>query len=255
MTTTPAGTQAHHYLNLPEARTVTTTAVRAAAHALDTTIQQQGILCLIADPGAGKTFTLHTLLDQRPHLPSLRLLARPQARPDDLRHSLYRALGLPGTAPKDPGICDDYLRHSLHHTHRILAIDEAHQLSASCIEYIRYLYDDPKPQITVVLLASRPRLRSLRSQPPLVHRVTTWHHMDTLTPTEVLTAVPDLHPLWQNVPRSTISQLDSTWACGNLRRWAALTHRLLTTQRRNPHHPSDPTALLRRLQPTPAVIT
>ncbi|MET9347587.1 ATP-binding protein [Streptomyces termitum] len=248
--TSHTGTQAHHYLNLPDARTVTTHAVRAAAQALDTTIQHNGILCLTADPGIGKTFTLHTLLDQRPHLPALRLLARPQARPDDLRHSLHDALGLAGSPPKDPGICDDYLRHTLHEPHRIIAIDEAHQLSAACIEYIRYLYDDPTPHITLVLLASQPRLRALQAKPALASRVTTWHTMDPLTLTETLTAIPALHPAWERIAPETISKLDATWAGGNLRRWAALTHRLLTHQRRTPHQPTTPAALLRPLQPT-----
>ncbi|MFE9459504.1 AAA family ATPase [Streptomyces californicus] len=250
--TSHTSTQAHHYLNLPDARTVITKAVRAAAQALDIATQQNGMLCLTADPGVGKTFTLHALLDQRPHLPALRLLARPQARPDDLRHSLHHALGLPGSPPKDPGICDDYLRHTLREPHRIVAIDEAHQLSATCIEYIRYLHDDPTPHLTLVLLASRPRLRALRSKSALASRVTTWHDMQPLTPTETLTAIPRLHQVWRHVPPETIRQLDDTWASGNLRRWAALTHRLLTHQRRNPHQPTTPATLLQPLQPTRA---
>ncbi|MEU0058639.1 hypothetical protein [Streptomyces sp. NPDC006334] len=52
---------------------------------------------------------------------------------------------MPGHPPKDPGICDDYLRHALAHPPRLLVIDEAHQLSAACIEYVRYLHDDPAP--------------------------------------------------------------------------------------------------------------
>ncbi|MFD0391863.1 hypothetical protein ACFQ3Z_00500 [Streptomyces nogalater] len=59
------------------------------------------MMCLTADPGVGKTFTLHLLCEQRPALHALRLLPRPQARPDDLRHSLHRALNLPGHPPQD----------------------------------------------------------------------------------------------------------------------------------------------------------
>jgi type II secretory pathway predicted ATPase ExeA len=244
-----SATLAAHHLSLPQARTVITSPLQAATQALENTVRQQGMMCLAADPGVGKTFTLHTWCDQRPDRLSVRLLPRPQARPDDLRHTLYRALDLPGPPPRDPGMCDDHLRHALHQTPRLLAIDEAHQLSASCIEYLRFLYDDPRPRITVVLLASRPRLRALRSLPTLANRVTTWHEMEPLTPGETLTTLPAFHPLWHGIPQSAIGHLDREWAHGNFRRWTTLTHRLLATSRRRPHLPPDPTALLKRMQP------
>ncbi|MFG3370346.1 AAA family ATPase [Streptomyces sp. NPDC048156] len=249
MTQPPGAPDAPHHLNLPGARTVTTTAVRAAAHALDQALSTQSMICLTADPGVGKTYTLHILCEQRPTLPALRLLPRPQARPDDLRHSLYRALELPGDPPKDPGICDDYLRHALLQPPRLLAIDEAHQLSAACIEYVRYLHDDPSPQVTIVLLASLPRLKALRSQSALINRVTAWHHMEPLDTDEVPTALRAFHPLWQDTSSHTLTRLDSLWGHGNLRRWAALTHQLQATRHRHPHHPTHPETLLRRLQP------
>ncbi|MEU6527265.1 ATP-binding protein [Streptomyces sp. NPDC046924] len=239
---------ARHYLNLPGARTVTTPAVRAAAATLDQALRDQSMICLTADPGVGKTYTAHILCDQRPDLPVLWLLPRPQARPDDLRHTLYRALDLPGDPPEDPGICDDYLRHTLMQPPRLLAVDEAHQLSPSCTEYLRYLHDDPGPQVTILLLASRPRLKALRSQAALLSRVTTWHIMEPLSTDDVLTALPAFHPLWQDIPPSVLTRLDSLWAHGNFRRWAALTHQMQAHQRRH-RRPPEPTALLRRLQP------
>ncbi|MGF2213781.1 AAA family ATPase [Streptomyces albidoflavus] len=251
MTTSGSAQAAPHYLSLPGARTVTTQAVRAVGHALDTALRDQHMMSLIADPGVGKTFTLHILCEQRPGLPVLRLLPRPQARPDDLRHDLHHALHLPGDPPADAGTCDDYLRHDLAQTPRLLAVDEAHQLSAACIEYLRHLHDDPAPQVTILLLASRPRLRALRSQPALLSRVTTWHHMEPMDADEVLTALPAFHSLWQALPARTLARLDDVWAHGNLRRWAALTHQLQAHQRRHPSRLPDPAALLRRLSPRP----
>ncbi|WP_051900868.1 ATP-binding protein [Streptomyces aureus] len=249
MTHQPVASPAPHYLNLPGARTVTTQTVRAAAHALDRAAREQSMICLTADPGVGKTFTLHTLCEQRPDLPALHLLPRPQARPDDLRHSLYRALNLPGDPPQDPGICDDYLRHALMHPPRLVTVDEAHQLSAACIEYLRYLHDDPDPQVTIVLLASQPRLKALRSKQTLINRVAAWHLMEPLDPDEILTILPAFHALWQTTPSHTLTRLDSLWANGNLRRWAALTHQLQAIRHRHPDHPADPETLLRRLRP------
>ncbi|MGW1543247.1 AAA family ATPase [Streptomyces sp. NPDC002309] len=238
-----------HYLNLPGARTVNTQAVRAAARTLDAALHAQSMVCLTAEAGVGKTFTLHLLCERRPALNVLRLLPRPQARPDDLRRNLYHALSLPGAPPQDAGICDDYLRHALRQPHRLIAVDEAHQLSPSCIEYLRHLHDDPTPQVTILLLASRPRLKALRSQPTLMSRVTTWHHLEPLGEDELGTVLPAFHSLWQDIPTTVLSSLDGQWAHGNFRRWAALTHQLHTSLRRHPHQPPDPATLLHRLKP------
>ncbi|MFJ3644454.1 ATP-binding protein [Streptomyces murinus] len=181
--TTPVATAhgivrfARHHLSLTGARTVHTPQVTATAAALQATVTEQGLMCLAAPAGAGKTFTLHTVLDQHPAWHAVRLLPQPQARPADLRHSLHRARDLPGRPPKDPGTSDDLIRHTLHHPLRLLAVDEAHQLSASCLEYLRYLYDDPHTRIALVLASGSHRLRALRTTAMLASRVTCWHDL------------------------------------------------------------------------------
>ncbi|GCD40375.1 ATP-binding protein [Streptomyces paromomycinus] len=250
--TDPTGhSTARHHLNLPQARTVTTSQVRAAAHALAATVEQQTMMCLSGAPGSGKTFTLHILTAQHPHWQTLSLLMRPQARPEDLRARLYRALQLPGTAPKNPGICDDLIRHALHHPPRLLAIDEAHQLSASCLEYLRFLHEDAHTRLAVLLLASDHRLKALRTQPVLAGRVHTWHHLQPLAEPELLTALPAFHPQWHDADPQLITTLNTAWAHGNFRRWAALTHRLASRAHRTgrPQHDAHP--LLKQLQPRP----
>src|SRR5690348_7828349 len=91
--TTAHGTvrSARHHLDLTGARTVHTRQVTAAATALEATVAERGMMCLTAPAGAGKTFTLHTVLDQHPAWHAIRILPQPQARPGDLRHSLHRA--------------------------------------------------------------------------------------------------------------------------------------------------------------------
>ncbi|MFK4189205.1 AAA family ATPase [Streptomyces sparsogenes] len=242
---------ARHYLNLPQARTVTTSQVQAAAQALHTTVEQQTMMCLSGPPGSGKTFTLHTLIDQHPHWQTLSLVVRPQARPEDLRARLYRTLQLPGTAPKNSGICDDLIRHALHHPPRLLAIDEAHQLSASCLEYLRFLHEAPHTRLAVLLLASDHRTKALRTQPVLAGRVHTWHHLQPLTEPELLTMLPAFHPQWHEADPRLINTLNTIWAHGNFRRWAALTHRLASLAHRTGRPLHDAHPLLKQLQPRP----
>lgn len=235
-----------HHLNLTGARTVHTPQVTATATALKTTFTEQGLMCLTALAGAGKTFTLHTVLDQHPAWHAIRLLPQPQARPDDLRHSLHHALDLPGPCPKDAGTSDDLIRHALHHPPRLLAVDEAHQLSPSCQEYLRHLYDDPYTRIAMVLSAGSHRLQALRTTPMLAARVTRWHKLDPLDPAQITTVLPAFHPHWKTTSTDLLAHLDRTWAHGNFRRWATLTHR--ATHR---PAPTSPHALLRHLTPRP----
>ncbi|WDT52588.1 ATP-binding protein [Streptomyces sp. G7(2002)] len=253
LTNTPHGTARYtrHYLNLPRARTVITSQVRAAAQALEATIEEQTMMCLTGQPGTGKTFTLHTILDQHPHWHALRLLVRPQARPSDIRAGLYRALNLPGTPPTDPGICDDLIRHALHHPVRLLAVDEAHQLSTACLEYLRFLHDDPHTRLAVLFLASQHRIKALRAQPALASRVTTWHDIHPLDNTEIATVLPAFHLQWRDSTPSLICELNNAWAHGNFRRWAALTHRRASITHRTGHSPHDPSPLLKGLHPRP----
>jgi hypothetical protein len=238
-----------HHLNLTRARTVRTSQVTATATALETTVTEQGMMCLAAPPGAGKTFTLHTVLDQHPAWHAIRVLPQPQARPDDLRHSLHHALDLPGQPPKDPGSSDDLIRHTLHHPPRLLAIDEAHQLSASCLEYVRYLYDDPRTQLAIVLAASSHRIRALRTTAMLASRVSGWHDLNLLTETEIPTVIPAFHPHWKTTDPAVLLHLNQAWAHGNFRRWATLTHRSISIAHRTSHAPTDPEVLLHGLTP------
>ena len=249
--TSTARGNAQHHLNLPRARTVATGPLTAAAVALEATFAQRGMMCLSAPAGVGKTFTLHTVLNDNPHWQAVRILPRPQARPEDLRHSLHQALALPGPPPADPGTSDDLIRHTLHHPTRLLAVDEAHHLSASCQEYLRYLYDDPHTRIAIVLTIGSHRLRALRTTALLSSRINYWHELDVLGDQEIPAVIPAFHPHWKGADPAALLQLNTTWAHGNFRRWATLTHRAISIAQRTSRTAVDPTALLRRLTPRP----
>lgn len=250
-TATAHGTVRHarHHLNLPHARTVTTSPLSAAAAALRTTFAQHGMMCLTAPAGVGKTFTLHTVLDDNPHMQAIRILPRPQARPQDLRHSLHHALGLSGQPPDDCGTSDDLVRHALHHPVRLLAIDEAHQLSATCLEYLRYLCDDPRTQFALLLTAGSHRIRALRATAMLAARITCWHSLDLLDRADIPTTIAAFHPHWKTADPAVLLHLDQRWAHGNFRRWATVTHRSISIQHRTGQPTADPDALLRHLVP------
>ena len=229
-----------HFLALPDARTVPTTALDTVAYAVAQSLAARSILCIYGDAGCGKTFTLHTALTylatpwpapaSRAHL--CVLSPRPAPTPTSLRAELLPATGPTLPPTHDPGVLDAALRTQLTTRPYLLALDDASRLTAGCVEYLSYLFDDPTTQITLVLVTTS--IRTLRRQPLLTSRPTRWLPIHPLTSAEVHEFVPDFHPFWHDVDETVLDHLDAAYGHGNFRRWAQLTHHALRLQRRSP---------------------
>ncbi|MFJ4478770.1 AAA family ATPase [Streptomyces xanthochromogenes] len=211
-----------HYLQTPGLRTLLTPGMLAVGDALADAYAQGRFVCVLGDAGVGKTFAVHTAARRFGEL--LPLDFRAQPAPADLRAALHRALGLRGEAPADPGAADTLIRSALAIKPRIVVVEDAHRLSASCFEYLRFLHDDLSQGLCVALIAATRGERSLRAQRMLATRTAGWPYIWPLTRDQVPQAVPALHPVWQSVPPDDLKALDARIADGALRRWAVLTH-------------------------------
>jgi hypothetical protein len=215
-----------HFLDAPGVRTVLTPGLLAVGEALADAYAQGRFVCVLGGAGVGKTFAVHTAARRLGELLPLDLRAQPT--PADLRAALHRALGLGGEAPADPGIADTLIRRALAEGPRIVVVEDADRLSASCFEYVRFLHDDLPQGLCVVLIAQARGERSLRAQRMLATRTAGWPCIWPLTRDQVPQAVVALHPLWQSVAPGDLKALDARLADGCLRRWVVLT---LHTQR------------------------
>ncbi|MFF8868420.1 AAA family ATPase [Streptomyces sp. NPDC015139] len=198
----------------------------AVGDALADAYAQGRFVCVLGDAGVGKTFAVHTAGRRLGELLPLDLRAQPA--PADLRAALHRALGLGGEAPADPGAADTLIRRALAVRPRIVVVEDADRLSASCFEYVRFLHDDLPQGLCVVLIAQARGERSLRAQRMLATRSAGWPCIWPFTCDQVPQAVAALHPLWQSVAPGDLQALDARLADGCLRRWVVLT---LHTQR------------------------
>ncbi|MEV5880905.1 ATP-binding protein [Streptomyces sp. NPDC052101] len=198
----------------------------AVGDALADAYAQGRFVCVLGDAGVGKTFAVHTAARRLGELLPLDLRAQPA--PADLRAALHRALKLVGEAPVDPGVADTLIRRALAARPRIVVIEDADRLSASCFEYLRFLHDDLPQGLCVVLVAQARGERSLRAQRMLATRSAGWPYIWPFTCDQVPQAVAALHPLWQSVAPGDLQALDARFADGCLRRWVVLT---LHTQR------------------------
>ncbi|KPI31945.1 AAA ATPase [Actinobacteria bacterium OV450] len=215
-----------HFLDTPGVRTLLTPGMLAVGDALAEAYAQGRFACVLGDAGVGKTFAVHTAARRLGELLPLDFRAHPA--PADLRAALHRALGLGGEAPADAGAADTLIRRALAERPRIVVVEDADRLSASCFEYVRFLHDDLPQGLCVVLIAQARGERSLRAQRMLATRSAGWLHIPALTRDQIPQAVPALHPLWQGVAPGDLQALDARLADGLLRRWVVLT---LHTQR------------------------
>ncbi|MYT16935.1 AAA domain-containing protein [Streptomyces sp. SceaMP-e96] len=211
-----------HYLQTPGLRTLLTPGMLAAGDALADAYAKGRFVGVLGAAGVGKTFAVHTAARRLGEL--LPLDFRAQPAPADLRAALHKALKLRGEAPADAGAADTLIRRALAQGPRIVVVEDAHRLSASCFEYLRFLHDDLPQGLCVVLIAQARGERSLRAQRMLATRTAGWPYIWPLTRDQVPQAVPALHPVWQSVPPDDLRALDARIADGTLRRWAVLTH-------------------------------
>ncbi|WP_043262612.1 ATP-binding protein [Streptomyces sp. CT34] len=213
-----------HFLSVEGIRTLLTPAMLAVGGALAGAVARRRFLCVLGDTGIGKTFAVHAAGRRLGGGGLVPLELRAQPAPTDLRLALHRALRLPGGAPADPGAADTLIRHALADRPRIVVVEDAHRLSASCMEYLRFLHDGVPGGLCVVLIAARRGERRLRAQRMLATRTAAWLRVQPLTRDQIPLALPALHPVWQGVDPGDLMALDARLAGGALRRWALITH-------------------------------
>lgn len=224
----PAGPR--HYLSLTGAETVPLPWFTDLARGLEQTAGQRAIMCLSGNAGVGKTFALDTVLAGVPRLARrarlVRLVPRPAPTPLSLRSDLADTLNLEAR-PKDPGAYDAALREALAARDHLLVVDEAQRLDGACFEYLRYLFDDPRARLGLVLVVGERGQAVLRRQKMLVSRTGVSLTVPLLAPADVAEVIPRFHPLWREADRDALTRLDARFCHGNFRRWAQATHHAL----------------------------
>ncbi|MGW7081414.1 AAA family ATPase [Streptomyces sp. NPDC054866] len=216
-----------HFMRLKDAQVVATKVLLEVRENIRAAITAQAMICIYGATGHGKSLAVNASL--RELAPTVTRRIRFQARPTTrgLRHELFYALGLPGRPPSQPIEFDRVLRAALQEP-RLLVCDEAQWLSKHCFEYLRYLWDDPDIDLTIVFTGGDGCFETLQSEPMLESRVYIWQEIPRMPLTEVQAVIPAFHPLWAEAGPDLIALCDGEAAHGNFRAWAKITHQLLT---------------------------
>ncbi|MFS8202562.1 AAA family ATPase [Streptomyces sp. CWNU-52B] len=260
MTTTsdnqPATSRNYHYLGLPDARAILTKASEETYANLLTTLRADNgngaMMCVHGGVGLGKTFAVGSHLDDLAPHTTLRIKLS-SSKIQALRAALYKKLELPGEPPTGSTRCETMIKEALTEAPRVLVVDEAQWLDTRAFEFIRELHDDEDTRLAVILVGAENCYQKIKNRPALDSRILIWQRYTPLTPGEILTAIPQYHPLWTDVPADDLLWIDDLACHGNFRQWAKITY-LLHEATTNPPHPAYSRnlirALLSRIDPT-----
>ncbi|MFE7854041.1 AAA family ATPase [Streptomyces sp. NPDC057403] len=232
----PAISRNYHYLGLPGARSMLTDASAETYANLHTTLNANGgngaIMCVHGGVGLGKTFAVNLHLDELAPHTTLRVKLS-SSKIQALRAALYKKLELPGQAPLNSTRCETMLKEALAETPRVLVVDEAQWLDTRAFEFIRELWDDEDTRLAVILVGAETCYQKIKNRPALDSRILIWQRYKPLTPTEVLTVIPQYHSLWADVPGDDLLWIDDLACHGNFRQWAKITY-LMQEEREGP---------------------
>ena len=107
---------------------------------------------------------------------------------------------------------------------RAVVVDEAQRLDKDCIEFLRYLHDDPRTRFALLLVGGDDAWAVLSKEPMLRSRVYRRVALSPLTGPQVCEWMGSFHPIYDGVDRELLLLVDDHFGHGNLRHWAAFTH-------------------------------
>lgn len=210
-----------------DAQLVATNALMTTLDNIEDTIKAKAIMCAYGPAGYGKTMSVNSALRQVAPDLTLRLELRSGPTPRDIRHGLFRALGLPGEPPTHPIEFDTILKEALSQTFRVLVCDEAQWMSRSAFEYWRHLWDDRNTDIAVIFAGGDGCYKVLKREPMLASRIFIWQKFERMPEDEVVATLPAFHHVWSQVEPRVTRRIDRAAAHGNFRNWATFTKHTL----------------------------
>ena len=213
-----------HFLSLTDATVVATDQLLDARELIEETVQARAMSAIHGAAGTGKSFAVRQALVDLPARDWMwtDFRCRPTLR--DVRHALYRGIGLGTSMRGDPFDVDMALKAALAERPRLVVLDEAQWLNRECFEYLRYLHDDPGTQFSLLFVGGAGCFEVLRREPMLDSRLYGHVRFEHLSREQVLAMVAVYHPVYREVADDLIALIDERCTHGNFRNWAKFTH-------------------------------
>lgn len=104
---------------------------------------------------------------------------------------------------------------------RVVVIDDAQNLNKRGLEQVRYLHDLGCGAFPLFLVGGEQCAETLASDPQLADRVGAWMKFKPLSGKELHATLASYHPFYARSDRGLLDEVDSRYARGRFRRWAA----------------------------------
>jgi DNA transposition AAA+ family ATPase len=212
--------RSEHLPGLHDAATIDTPGLRLIRIGVQQLFSHGGIILIDGKPGVGKTFgTRHVVggLDVPVHW--VDMPDTPKGKEANAR--IYTAV----TGRRPPPRATEYALTEdtvdvLDGLKTVLAIDEAQNMTVSCLRQIRFLHDRPSTKALLVLIGPG-IVDVVRRVPELDSRVSRRVFVKELTGPQLKELLPEFHPMLASTTHDVLTELGH-FAKGNLRNWARI---------------------------------
>jgi DNA transposition AAA+ family ATPase len=210
-------------------RLVSSDGLRSVSFYVRQAVMAWGICLVSGNPGLGKTFAtreiLHALFDSLPPDTVLREERFPKSpsakRIAERLH--YAVTGVRLSGHTEEAITEQLLLALMRPT--ILFIDEAQNLTAHGMHYLRHLWDDPDTRVCLVLAGAHGTFQLIRKDRTLRSRIYAHAALKPLDlgKEQAVDLIRQLHPVWSKASPEIIKLVDTNFARGNFRSWVVAT--------------------------------
>ncbi|MEW2086890.1 ATP-binding protein [Streptomyces sp. NPDC005283] len=216
------------FLGLEDSTLVATDTLLQIKDTVIDTVESKAMSVIYGDAGLGKSFgTRATIQEMNPDLILPLDFARSRPGPKDLREELFHQMNLSCKMPGTPTAFDKLLRETLPRRPYVIVCDEAQQYRRENFEFLRKLWDNCDPKPAILFVGGREAYETLQSDPALASRIYIRLEILAMTEDEVLQAVPDSHPVWQDADKALLKRIDTQCTLGSFREWVKVTKHVL----------------------------
>ena len=214
---------ARHFLALDGAAVIATPLFELTQRAVADIVAADAMGVVEGAPGLGKTFSVDCAVTGNPTHALCWVQFTGRVTPNDVAAEL---LGAVTGIPHDDTLrrMREQLRRELAARRCLVVVDEAQQLTKDAIEFLRWLWDDPRSSFPLLLVGGHGCWQVLSSKPMLRSRIHRRVSFRPLTASELRIIIPRYHPIYRNITAERILEIDEQFAHGQFRAWAEFTH-------------------------------
>jgi DNA transposition AAA+ family ATPase len=216
---------ARQFLGLEDAKTMTTTGFGLSQRCVADCVSDLAMGVVYGPAGVGKTFSVEYASENAKISPYWFTFTKQPALTHMVKAMLEKLTGIAHRGERFKLTSD--LVQVLAEKPRLIVVDEAQQLNANALDYLRYLHDEPNTQFALMFVGGNGCWKTLSRHPMLLSRVYRQVRISALDEEEVMSLMPKYHPIHAGVSLETLLEVNECFASGNFRRWASFTHTIV----------------------------